>query len=91
MRGGLADDAGRSGPLAIPNLLRLGLGMAALESRGQPSPGLDTISPPEGAWGYAVEQSSGKDTPSGHWEIAGLPVPFDWHYFARRHPASRPI
>jgi phosphopentomutase len=25
--------------------------------------------------------SSGKDTPSGHWEIAGLPVLFDWGYF----------
>jgi phosphopentomutase len=83
---GLADDGARGGPLAIPNLLRLGLGMAALESRGHPSVGLDTISPPEGAWGYAVEQSSGKDTPSGHWEIAGLPVPFDWHYFPDTHP-----
>jgi phosphopentomutase len=83
---GLADDAGRSGPLAIPNLLRLGLGMAALESRGHPAIGLDTVSPPEGAWGYAVEQSRGKDTPSGHWEIAGLPVPFDWHYFPTTHP-----
>jgi phosphopentomutase len=83
---GLADDAGRSGPLAIPNLLRLGLGMAALESRGHPAIGLDTVSPPEGAWGYAVEQSRGKDTPSGHWEIAGLPVPFDWHYFPNTHP-----
>ncbi len=83
---GLADDAGRCGPLAIPNLLRLGLGMAALESRGRPSPGLDTITQPEGAWGYAVERSSGKDTPSGHWEITGLPVPFDWHYFPRTKP-----
>jgi phosphopentomutase len=83
---GQADGAGRSGPLAIPNLLRLGIGMAALESRGRPSAGLDTLAPPEGAWGYAVEQSSGKDTPSGHWEIAGLPVPFDWHYF----PATKP-
>ena len=25
--------------------------------------------------------SKGKDTPSGHWEIAGVPVPFDWHVF----------
>jgi len=83
---GHGDGAGRSGPLAIPNLLRLGLGMAAVESRGRPSAGLDTIFPPEGAWGYAVEQSSGKDTPSGHWEIAGLPVPFDWHYFPQTKP-----
>jgi len=87
---GLADRAGRGGPLAIPNLLRLGLGMAALESCGRPSTGLDSISPPEGAWGYAVEWSSGKDTPSGHWEIAGLPVPFDWHYFPGPAPCFPP-
>ena len=36
----------------------------------------------EGAFhGAAQEISSGKDTPSGHWEIAGVPVPFDWGYF----------
>ncbi|MBE9557824.1 MAG: phosphopentomutase, partial [Proteobacteria bacterium] len=83
---GQANDAGRAGPLAIPNLLRLGLGMAAVDSRGRPSAGLDTMEQPQGAWGYAVERSSGKDTPSGHWEIAGLPVTFDWHYFAGATP-----
>ena len=87
---GLADGEGRSGPLLIPNLLRLGLGMAAVESRGRPTAGLDTIFQPEGAWGYAVEQSSGKDTPSGHWEIAGLPVTFDWHYFPETRPCFPP-
>jgi phosphopentomutase len=35
-----------------------------------------------GAYGYAKERSSGKDTPSGHWEIAGVPVLFDWGYFS---------
>lgn len=34
-----------------------------------------------GSYGYARELSSGKDTPSGHWEIAGVPVLFDWGYF----------
>ncbi|MDH3231100.1 MAG: phosphopentomutase [Alphaproteobacteria bacterium] len=87
---GRADGHGRSGPLAVPNLVRLGLGMAAMESSGRPLPGLDTLTPPEGAWGYAVEQSRGKDTPSGHWEIAGLPVPFDWYYFPREKPSFPP-
>ena len=32
------------------------------------------------------EVSIGKDTPSGHWEIAGLPVPFDWGYFPQTVP-----
>jgi phosphopentomutase len=37
-------------------------------------------------FGCAAEQSKGKDTPSGHWELAGLPLPFDWGYF----PATVP-
>ncbi len=78
--------AAPGGSLAIPNLLRLGLGEASRESRGHPLAGLESLSRPEGAWGYAVERSSGKDTPSGHWEIAGLPVLFDWHYFAGTQP-----
>ena len=31
-----------------------------------------------------MEKSSGKDTPSGHWEMAGVPVLFDWGYFTDR-------
>ena len=42
---------------------------------------------PAGAWGAATEVSKGKDTPSGHWELAGLPVPWDWHYFPDETPA----
>jgi phosphopentomutase len=29
----------------------------------------------------------GKDTPSGHWELAGLKVPWDWHYFPKLQPS----
>ncbi len=32
-------------------------------------------------YGYGVETSRGKDTPSGHWELMGCPVDFDWGYF----------
>jgi phosphopentomutase len=32
----------------------------------------------------------GKDTPSGHWEIAGCPVPFRWGYFPQTVPAFPP-
>lgn len=35
-----------------------------------------------GAYAWAHEMSSGKDTPSGHWEIAGVPVLFEWGYFS---------
>lgn len=38
--------------------------------------------PEKGAFGYMAEISTGKDTPSGHWEMAGVPVLFDWGYFS---------
>ena len=78
---GEADNRGRQGPLHLPNLARLGLGHATALSGGVFPPGLRADGPVEGAWGYARELSSGKDTPSGHWEIAGVPVLFDWGYF----------
>ena len=76
---GNADNSHRQGPLNIPNLLRWGLGAAANASRGKPLP--VTSVTPQGAYGYAREVSVGKDTPSGHWEICGLPVPFEWGTF----------
>lgn len=79
---GLADKAGlRQGPLHIPNLARVGLYHAALASSGLKVMDLATLAEPVGYYGYAVEQSLGKDTPSGHWELAGVPVTFDWGYF----------
>jgi phosphopentomutase len=77
----------RKRPLHIPNLLRWGLGVAALASTGRKAPGLERSDPPEGAYGYAVERSKGKDTPSGHWEIAGVPVFSDWGYFSKEYPS----
>ena len=72
---------GRSGPLTIPNLSRLGLMHAARDSRGSVPDGCSADMTPVGVYGHAQELSSGKDTSSGHWEIAGVPVLFDWHYF----------
>ena len=77
----------RRGRLALPNLAALGLGLAAHGSSGTMPPGLEPPADVEGAWGYGVETSKGKDTPSGHWEIAGLPVTFDWGYFPATVPA----
>ena len=75
----------RSGLLQVPNLDRLGLGAAVRLASGIDTPGL--VAEPVGRWGAATEVSRGKDTPSGHWEIAGLPVPWDWQYFPDRVPA----
>jgi len=86
-RDGRADIAGvRSGPLRLPHLVRLGLGRAALASTGEMPPGLEDSGPITGAYGFACEISVGKDTPSGHWEMAGLPVEFDWGYFPKTVP-----
>jgi phosphopentomutase len=73
-------EEGRSGPLSMPNLAALGLGHAVGLASGDDAPGL--MIEPEGLWGAATEVSPGKDTPSGHWELAGLPVPWDWTYFS---------
>ncbi len=84
---GAADRAGlRQGPLAVPNLVALGLGAAAREATGEVPPGLEAA-PQRGLFGCAVETSRGKDTPSGHWELAGVPVTWDWGYFPKTVPA----
>jgi phosphopentomutase len=72
--------------LRLPNLLRLGLGHAAQAASGSWPKGFDSDIPLEGQWGFGVEVSNGKDTPSGHWEIAGVPVTFDWGYFPKTVP-----
>lgn len=78
-------EKGRSGPLKMPNLDRIGLSAAVRLASGAEMPGLGA--PPRGLWGAATEVSRGKDTPSGHWELAGVPVPWDWHYFPDTRPA----
>jgi phosphopentomutase len=84
---GRAED-GRTGPLRLPNLDALGLGAAIRLASGAETPGLDMA--PTGLRGAATEVSKGKDTPSGHWELAGVPVPWDWHYFPKTEPCFPP-
>lgn len=76
----------RSGRLHIPNLMALGLGLAAQHSSGKALP-VDKATEIQGKYGFAAEVSKGKDTPSGHWEIAGVPVEFDWGYFSLETPS----
>jgi phosphopentomutase len=60
----LANTARAVGGLALPHLAQLGLGNI-VEVQGVP-PALS----PRGAYGRMAERSSGKDTTTGHWEIA---------------------
>lgn len=78
-------EVGRSGPLKVPVLDGLGLGAAVRLASGVRTPGLEAV--PAGLWGAATEISPGKDTPSGHWEMAGVPVPWQWTYFPHTVPA----
>ncbi|WBL32509.1 phosphopentomutase [Sinirhodobacter sp. HNIBRBA609] len=81
-------DLGRTGPLNLPALDALGLGAAVELASGLKAPGLGAL--PKGIWGAATEVSKGKDTPSGHWELAGVPVPWDWHYFTEMENSFPP-
>lgn len=71
--------------LSLPTLDALGLGAALELACGTRAPTLAAT--PTGAWGAATQMSRGKDTPSGHWELAGVPVPWDWTTFPDSDPA----
>jgi phosphopentomutase len=88
---GAADRAGlRSGPLKLPNMSALGLVHAAQMACGEYPAGMPVPERVFGLHGAASEVSKGKDTPSGHWEIAGTPVMFDWGYFPSEGDAFPP-
>ena len=70
--------------LNVPNMAALGLGLAAKASAGRNPLG---EVPLIGQYGYATEVSRGKDTITGHWEMAGAPLQFDWGYFPHTIPA----
>lgn len=78
---GRADNRQREGPLHLPNLVELGLGEACRLATGRIPPALQQRGLIRPNCGCASERSKGKDTPSGHWEIAGVPVTLDWGYF----------
>lgn len=69
----------------MPHLCALGLGGACRIATGRLPPGLSDA---DGlaSFGIGIERSAGKDTPSGHWEIAGTPVACAWGYFAATDP-----
>jgi phosphopentomutase len=86
--GHIAEWAAKEGkPMSLPNLERLGLAAAAHKASGEWAAGFEQRDGFTGAWGAAREQSTGKDTQSGHWEIAGVPVLFDWGYFPKTVPS----
>lgn len=83
-------DEQRVGPLKLPHLTSLGLMHAAKLSCGDFPRGCVPDAQPVAAYGHAKELSSGKDTSSGHWEMAGVPVLFDWGYFTEKENSFPP-
>lgn len=65
----------------LPNMAGMGLGRI-------PNTGYRWDGPVAGAYGRAVEKSKGKDTTSGHWEIAGVQVKSPFPTFPDGFPAS---
>jgi phosphopentomutase len=74
----------------LPHLEDLGLGAAAREATGKLPSGFLKRDDFTGLYAAAAERSKGKDTPSGHWELAGVPVLFDWGYFPKTVPSFPP-
>jgi phosphopentomutase len=86
--GGADMDGLRAGPLALPVMASLGLGRAARIATGTDPFEVANTTLLDGSFhGAAEEISTGKDTITGHWEIAGVPVPFAWGYFPDTVPA----
>lgn len=85
--GNTSPDRPNAGPLQLPTMARLGLGKAAELATGRMPAGLATSEDLIGIYGACAEESFGKDTPSGHWEMAGVPVRFDWGYFPPQYPS----
>ena len=82
--------AKKLGGVNIPNLDALGLGKLAKSSTGR-TLRLSTKTFPQisipSKYGFMREISHGKDTSSGHWEMAGAPVLFEWGYFKTDYPS----
>ena len=86
-RTGKANKLGvREGELQIPNLAKCGLYHALALSAGEKYFEVKDLAAPRGHYGYAIERSLGKDTSSGHWELAGAPVMSPWGYFPDTQP-----
>ncbi len=70
------------GGLDLPNMQRLGLGNIG------PILGVSPVPKPEGCFGKMQEASRGKDSTTGHWEIAGIVITKDFPYYPKGFPGE---
>ena len=73
---------GRTGSLNVPNFKSLGLD--SILKLSVSSDNTEALEKPKGLWGVATPTSPGKDTPTGHWELLGVPLPWKWKYFKNK-------
>lgn len=76
----LKNIAQKAGGLNLPNLQRLGLGNI------DNILGVKPANVPLASFGKMAEQSKGKDSTTGHWELSGLYVDKDFDYFPNGFP-----
>lgn len=68
------------GGLDLPNLRAFGLGnIASIE-------GVDPVTFPTASYGKFKEISKGKDSITGHWELSGISIDYDFSYFPNGFP-----
>jgi phosphopentomutase len=78
----LANTARALGGLSLPNLAALGLGNIVH------IPGVPPVPNPRAAFGKLATRSAGKDTTTGHWELAGLILPRPFPVYPNGFPAD---
>ncbi len=68
------------GGLNLPNLQKMGLGNITKIN------GVDAVEHPLASFGKMAEASKGKDSTTGHWELGGLKIEFDFPYYPDGFP-----
>ncbi len=86
----LAHTAEACGGLHLPTLQSMGLGNIPPLTDGVAIAGVPAASAPIAAFGAMRERSAGKDTTTGHWEIAGLHLEKPLHIFQPGPPSFPP-
>ena len=78
----LGHTAEAMGGLHLPNMQKLGIGNI------EPIMGVSPVPAPDGCFGKMQEASRGKDSTTGHWEIAGIIITQDFPYYPKGFPGE---
>lgn len=78
----------KEGPLHLPNLYKMGLGRILQLSANHTSLPAVPTDPSLGRCGRMAPRSPGKDTTSGHWELAGVVIPRPFPVYPFGFPAE---